>query len=115
MNKDEQGYNGWTNRETWAAALHASNTEDWQNHILQLVHNTASHGDENKYLTKEQLHRLHLENALADWVNEIFETVFHYPDNATKDMRMRAADVGSYWRISYREWASNLLSDYQET
>ncbi len=114
MTKDEQGYNGWTNRETWAVALHASNTEDWQNHTLQLVHNTTNHGDENKYLTKEQLHLRHLENALADWVEDILVTVFHCPDNATKDMRMMAADIGSHWRINYHEWAINLLSDYNE-
>ena len=36
MSTDEK-YNGWTNRETWAVALHINNDQGWQESVFEAL------------------------------------------------------------------------------
>lgn len=40
----EAGYNGWSNRATWAVALHINNDEGWQERIHELVRERLAEG-----------------------------------------------------------------------
>ena len=88
VNPDE--YNGWVNKETWAAALHLSNDESLYNECRQIVE-TA----DNIYGAADQLHA---------WINEEMDRL-HYPDDTDYPVpewvRLMASDVGSLWRVDW--------------
>lgn len=38
-------YNGWTNRETWAVALHVNNDQGWQESVHESVRDVLAEQD----------------------------------------------------------------------
>ena len=103
MSKDEEGYNGWPNRETWAVALLLGNTEGWYHKVqnaTKLARDINDAGPE-----------FWLGSRIRNWVEAMFENVYHEPEAATKDERMMACDVGSLWRVDWAYYARNLLEE----
>ena len=110
LEKDTETYNGWTNRETWATALHIENTQSLTDYAYNLVRETFSDSvskeDENSYLTAI----FHAQDNLMNWVEDI--TSDEYWDYQTpNDIRLMRRDIGSMWRVDWREIAQNFLSD----
>tara|TARA_R110000868_G_scaffold386963_1_gene655428 strand:- start:3320 stop:3631 length:312 start_codon:yes stop_codon:yes gene_type:complete len=95
-NTDE--YNGWVNRETWAAALHLSNDEGLYLHCVELVKGKqrGSAGD-----------------AIEKFVNEqVMMVLFHTHDDPQEQLWcMFIADVGSSWRVNWCDVADSFLED----
>ena len=95
-------YNGWVNRETWAVALHLGND-------YNLYHETC---ERVKYKT-------HIEAAdeLEGWVTDLFNFVLHpQPDDQVSDelmklIRSMMSDVGSLWRVNWRDVAASFMED----
>jgi hypothetical protein len=44
MNATEEGYNGWSNRETWCVALWINNDQGWQESVHEAIRDRAEHG-----------------------------------------------------------------------
>lgn len=87
-------YNGWTNRETWAAHLHLTNTE-W---LL---------GEAREYARADGWG-----DTLAGWVRDMFADVIDGSgDYAVQDVRLMVGDVGSLWRVNWKEIRDALLED----
>lgn len=92
MTTDET-YNGWTNRETWAAGLHITNDEGLYSMALERIRcfdpetDAVAAGDE-----------------LSDWYDEIVD---EFGDS--EGIRLMMRDVGSAWRVNWQEVAENLL------
>ena len=110
LEKDTETYNGWTNRETWATALHIENTQSLTDYAYNLVRETFSDSvskeDENSYLTAI----FYAQDNLSAWVEDI--TSDEYWDYETpNDIRLMRRDIGSMWRVNWREIAQNFLSD----
>lgn len=91
-------YNGWTNRETWATALHLNNdqglyktVQDWA------VSNWEEQEDEAEAVTV-------LAESIEDFVTELVETDW----DGVKSMRY---DIGSLWRVNWREIAQSFISE----
>lgn len=110
LEKDTETYNGWTNRETWATALHIENTQSLTDYAYNLVRETFSDSvskeDENSYL----IAIFHAQDNLMNWVEDI--TSDEYWDYETpNDIRLMRRDIGSMWRVNWREIAQNFLSD----
>lgn len=101
-------YNGWSNRETWALALHIDNTYEWQQMRYAWAKEAKRLAAASDILSKPEYR---LGQMLKDWAEDAFERVYHTPDEATKDERMMACDVGSLWRVDYREIARNWLTE----
>lgn len=109
-------YNDWTNRETWATALHIEADPDLQNHRNELrkaarvpVKFPASIGGTRA--TRSPI--FILADSLREWVEGMHEDFFSEPiGNA--GLRNMFSDVGSIWRINYDEIARNLLEDFTE-
>jgi hypothetical protein len=110
LEKDNETYNGWNNRETWATALHINNTQSLTNEAYDLVRkafqDSVSEDDKESYLTAIY----DAQDNLMNWVEDI--TSDEYWDGHTPyDIRSMRRDIGSMWRVDWREIAQSLLSD----
>ena len=91
----ETEYNGWTNRETWAVALHINNDEGLLNPINEVA-------------------KLHENlNDLADEIEAfIGEDVLNFENISTnRSAFMMLQDIGSLYRVNWREVAESFISD----
>jgi hypothetical protein len=107
-NNDE--YQGWTNRETWAASLHLSNAEWLYNGARDVVTDAlqAAGSDAGPFTAG---------NALEGWVTDIVDAHHETQDDKTTvgpcrenpDITMMDREVGSWWRVNWREVADGLM------
>lgn len=87
----DETYNGWKNRETWAASLHISNDEG----LMSMATERLEGIDPTSFRLGE---------ALSDWYDE---TVEEYA--MVEGIRMMARDVGSAWRVDWQRVAEGLV------
>lgn len=110
-------HNGWTNRETWALALHIDNSEWSHNTRNEILHHTKAAAGKRKNpddspWTNEEYVRFHFADKLKEWVEDMFETVFSNAYHAHRgDMKLMVQDVGSLWRVNWQEIADNWIRD----
>lgn len=103
----EQGYNGWSNRETWALALHLSNDAGWDAEACEAADDFVADDDE-----------LSADYRMARWIEEVWaESVWAMAFNGADSSDfcgMVVQDIGSLWRVDFREIASGYVSDARE-
>ena len=97
MGTDER-YNGWANRETWAVSLYLNNDQTWQEDVLDRV---SESGEDDPFRVGEIV-REWVEETLCAAVAEGF---------ADRDTRMAIMDMGSLWRVDWREVGASFLED----
>lgn len=111
MTTNIETYNGWTNRETWATALHINNDQ----YLQELADDYA--------MTAHNEHRADNEgeggascdavNCLADtlesWIIEDLLTLENVAGN--EGLFSMLTDIGSLYRVNWRELAETWLSD----
>jgi hypothetical protein len=104
MTEDET-YQGWTNRETWAASLHLSNTEWLYNGARDaIIAGRREAGEDAGPFTAANA----LEAAVMDIVGQNREA--HDDAQPTGgDITMMDREVGSWWRVNWREVAEGLM------
>lgn len=91
-------YNGWTNRETWATALHINNDEGLYGTVQDwAVSNIEEQESESEAVTV-------LAESIEDFVTELVESDW----DGVKYMRY---DIGSLWRVNWREVAQSFISE----
>ena len=96
-------YNGWPNRETWAAALHLTNDQGaygWVRH-----HDYALSHDGPRMLGE----------AIREFFEDEASRVTHEPSAATDWGRMMVADVGSLWRVDWVRIAENIYDELEDS
>ena len=82
--REEETYNGWANRETWAFMLHVDNTIG-----CEFVADSLEFDDDTSdYAVGEMV---------ADMVRDLLDEC-----EGADWVRMMRSDVGSWWRIDYR-------------
>lgn len=94
---NEQDYNGWTNRETWATALYINNDEGLQSPILEV---TQQHTN-----TRE----------LADEIQAFIEEVLDF-DNVSSNRTAfnMLTDIGSLYRVNWYEIAETFMDEKED-
>ena len=85
-------YNGWTNRETWATALHIDNDQNVQNCVQELA--TSAHNENDD-----------TDTALAELTTAIEEYVTELVESDGDGVKLVRSDIGSLWRVNWREIA----------
>jgi len=99
---ENEKYNGWTNRETWALFLHLTNNEAMYREVLEVLKD----GNEmDRSLGEDTLHK---EKALKIYVDEL--------RGELEDMeivKLLIRDVGSFWRVNWKEIVQAFTEDLQ--
>lgn len=95
----DETYNGWTNRETWAANLHITNDEGLYSSARETVQDAIDVAGPDKGSHTAA-------NALEDWFESTTED-FSDSDGIQTMVR----EVGSVWRVNWKEIADGLLED----
>jgi hypothetical protein len=110
---DSEQYEGWTNRETWAVALHINNDQGWQASVHEAIKPYEdAEGDVVSYdaWAAGEIIRENVEETLnllwqgRDNAREYDETVF----STVRE------DIGSLWRVNWTELGAAFLADLEE-
>lgn len=100
-------YNGWTNRETWAAMLYIDNDQWLQETALNYAREEMQGHDEG-----EEINPYHLGETIKNWIEEELLTLENVSE--IRGLWLMLTDVGSFYRVNYREIAETLLSYVKE-
>jgi hypothetical protein len=92
-------YNGWSNRETWAVALHLNNDQGFIDEVEQFTHRAIQDNP-----LEEAGYRL--ADSLEEWVSAFFEfdTV-----STNEHLFIMMTDIGSLYRVNWREIAQTYV------
>lgn len=112
MTNTEQ-YEGWTNRETWAANLWLANDEGLYRSVCDLADEALEEGTEDVgvFDAPEKSAAYLLEATLKDFYEELVGTLDEAPNASLLNM---VTDIGSVWRINWAEIAGNWIIDAVE-
>jgi hypothetical protein len=93
-----QEFNGWTNRETWAVALHINNDEGLLSPIMEVAQLHDSVGD--------------LADEIEGFINEVLDF-----DNISTNRNafIMLQDIGSLYRVNWYELASSFKDESIES
>jgi hypothetical protein len=101
-------YNGWTNRETWATALHINN-DQWLQEQADDYAKTSweEHAEdgESQYACAVEC----LAESLENWLSEDLLTRENIAGN--EGLFMMLSDIGSLYRVNWYELAEAWISD----
>jgi len=101
-------HNGWTNRETWAMALHLDNDQGLCDEMLDLAKQEIDGHDEG-----EEINSYHLGERMKDWIEgEVLDF-----DNVSlnRNAYIMLTDIGSLYRVEWREVADHYLDQVKES
>lgn len=100
-------YNGWKNRETWATMLHIDNDQG----LLETALDYAKTALE-EHAGEESEARYCLSETLQNWIEEDLLTRENIAGN--QGLWLMLTDIGSLYRVNWREIADTLLSYARE-
>lgn len=101
MTTNDETYNGWTNRETWAFMLYVNNDEGLSDDATGVVYDAVA----------DPACRA---DALQDWATVMFTRRGYTSDSDAKwpdSLADIAAEIGSLWRINWAECVTALTED----
>jgi hypothetical protein len=104
-------YNGWTNRETWGLALHIDNDQALQESASELIAQAFLENIDTEKEDGWQDGLYEAEKALTDWVDDIFSPEYWGQDTLPAGLLSMLKDVGSVYRVNFREIAESWLED----
>ena len=105
MNAEE--YNGWKNRETWAAKLHIDNDQALYEIAREYASLEIQGHDEG-----ESINGYHLGQALKNWIEEDLLTLENIAGNQA--LFNMLTDIGSLYRVDWREIADSYIEELKE-
>lgn len=97
-------YNGWSNRETWATMLHINND--------QVLYEIAREYAQQEQEQHGEQARYELAQTLQNWIEEDLLTLENVAGN--QGLWLMLTDIGSLYRVNWREIAENLLDQVKE-
>jgi len=105
----EQEYNGWSNRETWATALHINNDQ----YLYETAQGYTEATIENHPATEDGAGQSEAIYCLADtletWITEDLLTSENLAGN--QGLFSMLTDIGSLYRVNWSEIADSFLSE----
>lgn len=101
---NEQEFNGWTNRETWATALHINN-DQYLYETAQGYTREELEGHDNG----ETINPYYLGEVLRSWIEDDLLTLENIAGN--QGLFNMLTDIGSLYRVNWSEIADSFLSE----
>lgn len=101
MNNDE--FQGWRNRETWAVGNHTNNDKGFFLYLYGV------------YKRMVQVESETADKYFTDWLASHFDELKDMPFNEHRDenvLRM-LLDIGSLWRVDWDEVAKHLIGRFR--
>jgi hypothetical protein len=101
-------YNGWTNRETWATALHLNNDQWLQEQALDYAKTSweeHAEDEESQFACAVEC----LAESLENWLSEDLLTRENIAGN--EGLFMMLSDIGSLYRVNWFELAEAFIDD----
>ena len=102
---ETQDYNGWTNRETWATALHIDNDQGLLETALDYAKQEREGHDEG-----EEINSYYLAETLEGWFDDMAGDFTELSAGVYYMLR----DIGSLYRVNWRELADHYLDQVRE-
>lgn len=110
----DETYNGWSNRETWAADLHLSNDQGLYEGAREAVKGLHYYEPTSEH--SESLdcgicgvsvfdHGDRPDDAIKAYVEQLREWRDDGEGQSVEDLRMMFDEIGSLWRVNWRELA----------
>jgi len=96
-------YNGWTNRETWAVNLWLDNDRGLYEQVQEMAGEAI--------LSKEEDQEFACTQCLADNLKVLFDDAFSDIAELTQEGLNMLKDIGSLYRVNWREIAENILEE----
>lgn len=131
MSNDDT-YNGWTNRETWAVALWINNDEGLQEGAYALVREMVEQHESEQYSgctdcrqgdhsqdcasdldAVEQISPSFVGEQIREYLDELFDVDTH-DGILPRDIVLMMQDIGSLWRVDFRDIGRTFLADATE-
>lgn len=110
-------YNGWTNRETWAAALHLSNTQWIHTTALELVGDAVKGAKRAGIEDWPKIGAFRGGEELSRWVEWQRDEMTASPEaraNVPRDVVAMILEVGSLWRVDWTAVAESYVDEIIE-
>jgi len=121
MPDTDETYEGWTNHETWAVALHINNDQGWQQSVHEALKGAREDSDPYSLaLTDETRNALAAHRAgeiVKDNVEETLSERLSDYHRGVLDLDVYSIpreDIGSMWRVNWDEIGAAFLSDIEE-
>lgn len=106
---EEQDYNGWSNRESWATALHIDNDQA----LLEIALDYAREEEREHAEDESEMDaRNCLANVLEYWITQDLLTLENISGN--RPLWGMLTDIGSLYRVNWRELADHYLDQARE-
>jgi hypothetical protein len=97
-------YNGWSNRETWAANLWIDNDQSLHYTVQELAQNAIKDkADDGKTCV----------TCLADEIESMFDDAFSDIAEMTAEGLTMLKDIGSLYRVDWHEIAQGILGEIE--
>lgn len=96
-------YNGWTNRETWAVALHIDNDAWLYGLVIELAESLIASGLSHNAAVASLADRL--QEQFDEMEQDMFDAAAG-PGQVSDAMTGMFRDIGSLWRVNWHEVAS---------
>ena len=112
---EDETYNGWSNRETWAWNLVVSNDQYLEKHFVEvLVAEWTAQVEKFPGVLTDGVSPY----AVGNWLKEAFnELIYDFQDNNEHESElMFRRDVGSLWRIDWAELGRHymvIMNEYE--
>lgn len=97
-------YNGWTNRETWATALHINNDQALQEIAQEYVQQELASQQEGELGNSNRL-----AETLESWITEDLLTLENISGN--QGLFNMLSDIGSLYRVNWLEIAETFEAE----
>ena len=97
-------FNGWSNRETWAVALHINNDQSWQTTVLTAIAEALDSNPELDAFEAGEVARYVVEDVLEALGRHATYAAF----------RLVRDDLGSLWRVDWHELGGSFLDEARE-
>lgn len=112
---EEQGFQGWSNRETWCANLWIENDQALSEIVADYALTALDEHKNDDPSDEEAGYSFALyclEETLKSWIEEDLLTLENIKGN--RDLWMMLTDIGSLYRVNYQELAGYYLDIVRE-